>query len=112
MQEQVVAAGHTVVASGVTLGGSTFVAPLAVVYADARFDRACIWRYVGMAEVPAFVRARVGSELFFLLIRLGVADSFTDLSIPVSIILMNTLTAFGGLVAVRVVPAGPRGSGA
>ena len=65
---------------------------------------AFVWKYVGMAEVPAFVRAGVGSGLFLLLIRLGVADSFTDLSIPISIILMNTLTAFGGLVAVRVPP--------
>ena len=61
-----------------------------------------VWRYVGMSEVPAFVRAGLGSGAFLLALRLFLPASFGDLSIPISIILMNTLTAFGGLLGIRV----------
>ena len=63
---------------------------------------AFVWRYVGMAEVPAFVRAGVGSALFLLALRLLVPGTVVELRVPLSIIIMNALTAFGGLLAIRV----------
>ena len=61
-----------------------------------------VWRYVGMSEVPAFVRAGFGSGAFLLALRLFLPLSLGDLRIPIAIILMNTLSAFGGLLAIRV----------
>ena len=62
-----------------------------------------VWRYVGMSEVPAFVRAALGSGAFLLALRLLLPASLGELRIPIAIILMNTLTAFGCLLGIRVV---------
>ena len=63
---------------------------------------AFVWKYVGMTEVPAFVRAGAGSGAVLLALRLFLPESLRSLRIPISIILMNTLTAFGGLLGIRV----------
>ena len=63
---------------------------------------AFVWKYVGMAEVPAFVRAAGASAAVLLGFRLFVPEGYANLSVPISIILMNTLTAFGGLLGIRV----------
>jgi FlaA1/EpsC-like NDP-sugar epimerase len=63
---------------------------------------AFVWRYVGMAEMPAFVRAAGGSTAFLLALRLLLPDWLGDLRIPISIVLMNGVLAFGGLLGVRV----------
>jgi FlaA1/EpsC-like NDP-sugar epimerase len=55
-----------------------------------------------MAEVPAFVRAGAASGALLLCVRLFVPEGYANLSIPISIILMNTLSAFGGLLGIRV----------
>ena len=61
-----------------------------------------VWRYVGMAEVPAFLRAGAGSAAFLLALRLALPNSMASLRIPISIILIDGLFAFGGLLAIRV----------
>jgi FlaA1/EpsC-like NDP-sugar epimerase len=61
-----------------------------------------VWKYVGMAEMPAFGRAALGSAGVLLALRLFLPDGFTDLRIPISIIVVDTLTAFGGLIGIRV----------
>ena len=61
-----------------------------------------VWKYVGMAEVPAFVRAAVGSATVLLGLRLFLPEPLTDLRIPISIIVVNTVLAFGGLLGLRV----------
>jgi FlaA1/EpsC-like NDP-sugar epimerase len=61
-----------------------------------------VWRYVGMTEVKAFLRAAVYSSLPLLLLRLGLPDSLDILRIPRSIILTDTVLAYGGLLALRV----------
>jgi len=61
-----------------------------------------VWKYVGMAEVPAFVRAAVGSATALLALRLFLPQSLTNLRIPISIIVINAVLAFGGLLGLRV----------
>ena len=61
-----------------------------------------VWRYIGLAEVGAFMKAAGASFLVLLLIRLGMPSLLQDLRVPLSIILMDTLLAFGGVLALRV----------
>lgn len=61
-----------------------------------------VWRYVGMTEVKTFLRAMIYSSLPLLLLRLGLPDSLDLLRIPRSIILTDTVLAYGGLMTLRV----------
>jgi FlaA1/EpsC-like NDP-sugar epimerase len=61
-----------------------------------------IWRYVGMAELRTFLKAAFYSAVPLLLMRLLLTAEFQSLRVPVSIILMDTVLAFGGVVGVRV----------
>lgn len=61
-----------------------------------------IWRYIGMAEIPRFAVAALASCLPLIVIRLGLPDSFRDWQVPLSIILMDTLLAFCGVLGLRV----------
>ena len=64
-----------------------------------------IWRYIGMAEVAAFLKAAWWSFLPLLVLRLALPDEFAQWRIPLSIILMTTVFGFGG----RACPAGDCG---
>jgi FlaA1/EpsC-like NDP-sugar epimerase len=55
-----------------------------------------------MAEVPAFVRAALGSATVLLAFRFFLPESLIDLRIPLSIIFINAILAFGGLLGIRV----------
>lgn len=61
-----------------------------------------VWRYVGMAELHAFVRAGVYSATPILLLRLALPDRFAPWRVPLSIIVMDSVFAFGGVLALRV----------
>ena len=61
-----------------------------------------IWRYIGLAEIWAFGRAAFWSALPVLLLRLGLPERFQDWRVPLSVIVMDTLLAFGGVLAIRV----------
>lgn len=61
-----------------------------------------IWRYVGMAELRAFVKAALYSAIPLLLLRLFLPQEFQSLRVPVSIIFMDTVLAFGAVLGVRV----------
>ncbi len=61
-----------------------------------------VWKYVGMADVPAFLRAAVGSTTALLALRLFLPQPLTALHIPISIILVDGVLAFGGLIGARV----------
>jgi FlaA1/EpsC-like NDP-sugar epimerase len=61
-----------------------------------------IWRYVGMAELRAFLRAALCSSTPILLMRLLAPEGYQTLRVPFSIILMDTVLAFGGVLGVRV----------
>ena len=63
---------------------------------------AFIWRYVGMAELRTFVKAAVYSAIPILFMRLLLSEEYQSLRVPFSIILMDTLLAFGGVLGMRV----------
>lgn len=59
-----------------------------------------IWRFIGMSEVKAFIKAAIYSMLPILLLRLMLPNSV--LGVPLSVIIIDTVLAFGGVVGVRV----------
>lgn len=61
-----------------------------------------IWRYIGMSEVRSFVNAAIWSLLPLLVFRLALPDKLQGLRVPLSIILMDAVLAFGGIVGLRV----------
>jgi FlaA1/EpsC-like NDP-sugar epimerase len=61
-----------------------------------------IWRYTGMSEVRAFVNAGCWWLVPLLLMRFAVPESYGDLRVPVSVILMDAVLAFGGVLSLRV----------
>lgn len=65
-----------------------------------------IWRYVGLADLPAFVRAAAWSTAPLVALRLFLPDSLAQWRVPLSVIVVDTLLAFGGLLALRVLRRG------
>jgi len=61
-----------------------------------------IWRYVGMAEVHRFVVAASISCVPIIAIRLGLSQVHRDWRVPLSVILVDTVLAFGGVLGLRV----------
>jgi FlaA1/EpsC-like NDP-sugar epimerase len=61
-----------------------------------------VWRYIGMAEISAFLRAAWWSFLPLVLLRLGLPNEFSQWRVPLSICLMTTVFGFGGVLALRV----------
>ena len=61
-----------------------------------------VWRYVGMAELATFARAGSVSTLVLLAMRLFLPTSMPALRVPLSIIIMNSVLAFGGVAGVRM----------
>ncbi len=62
-----------------------------------------IWRYVGLGEVKAFVYAAVWSALVLGVLRLSLPSSLGNWRVPLSVTLMDTVLAFGGVLGLRVV---------
>ena len=61
-----------------------------------------IWRYVGMAEVRAFVNAAYWSFLPILAMRLGIPIAYHPWRVPISIVFVDTILAFSGVLGLRV----------
>ena len=61
-----------------------------------------IWRYVGLGEVKAFIYAAVWSALVLAVLRLSLPVRFGDWRVPLSVTLMGTVLAFGGVLGLRV----------
>ena len=61
-----------------------------------------IWHYVGMGEVRAFVNAAYWSFLPILAMRLGIPEPYHPWRVPVSVIFIDTVLAFGGVLGLRV----------
>jgi len=64
--------------------------------------RAFIWRYVGMAEVKAFVVASLIPAAIMLVARLALPNSLASWRIPLSVIILDTLLVFGATMGARV----------
>ncbi len=65
-----------------------------------------IWRYVGIEEVKTFLYAACGSALPIFALRLGMPETLQEWRIPFSVIMMDTLLAFGGVLGLRVLRRG------
>jgi FlaA1/EpsC-like NDP-sugar epimerase len=63
---------------------------------------AFVWRYVGMAEVKAFMVAALWSALTLLALRTWLPEELQPARIPLSVTVVDTLIAFGGVLALRV----------
>jgi len=61
-----------------------------------------VWKYVGLAEVKAFLVAAAMSAIPILALRLGLPNKYLTWQVPLSVIVMDTLLAFGGVLGVRV----------
>lgn len=61
-----------------------------------------IWRYISLEELGTFIRAAIFSGLPFIVFRLLKLDFLTELRVPLSITLMDSLYAFGGLMGIRI----------
>jgi FlaA1/EpsC-like NDP-sugar epimerase len=61
-----------------------------------------IWRYVGMGEVKAFLYAALWSACVLGTVRLTLPESLGGWRVPFSVILIGTILAFGGVLALRV----------
>ncbi|MBK9063684.1 MAG: polysaccharide biosynthesis protein [Acidobacteria bacterium] len=61
-----------------------------------------IWRYVGLAESFVFARAAFAATLPLVVLRLALPETLQDYRVPLSIIVMDTLLGFGGVLALRV----------
>lgn len=63
---------------------------------------AFIWRYVGMSEVKAFIKAAFWSALPQLIVRIWLPETYHTWRVPLSVIVMDTILAFGGILGLRV----------
>ena len=64
-----------------------------------------MWRYIGLVEVVTFASAAAMSAASLLFLRfdpLGLLGAGFDVSMPLSVIVMNTVLAFGGVLGLRV----------
>lgn len=62
-----------------------------------------IWRYIGLSEAKTIINAAFLAALPLLALRLSLPDTLHDLRIPASVILVDTVLAFGGVLLLRVV---------
>jgi FlaA1/EpsC-like NDP-sugar epimerase len=61
-----------------------------------------IWRYVGMTEIRAFVKAALWSMLPVLMFRLMLPSQLNTWRVPASVTLIDTALGFGGALGLRV----------
>jgi FlaA1/EpsC-like NDP-sugar epimerase len=61
-----------------------------------------IWQYVGMIEIKAFIKASALAVLPLLILRFGLPDNMQLFKVPLSITLMDSVFAYGGVLGVRV----------
>ncbi len=63
-----------------------------------------IWRYVSLEDIKTFIKAGIISCLILLGVRFALSlFDFNRWQVPVSVILIDSILAFGGLLALRVV---------
>ncbi|MDP2340163.1 MAG: nucleoside-diphosphate sugar epimerase/dehydratase [Deltaproteobacteria bacterium] len=62
-----------------------------------------IWRYVGLAEVAGFARATLYALVPLVLSRFVLPSSLDAYRMPLSVILMDAVIGFGGVLSLRVV---------
>ncbi len=62
-----------------------------------------IWRYVSLEDIKSFLKAALISGAILIVFRFALGfTNFNHWKVPVSVIIIDTLLAFGGLLGVRV----------
>lgn len=61
-----------------------------------------IWRYIGMSELKPFLAAALWSTLPVLTLRLILTEELHSWRVPVSVIVMDAILGFGGVLGLRV----------
>ncbi len=62
-----------------------------------------IWRYISIEDLKVFVKAAVISSAVLIVFRFALTlTDFTYWQIPISVILIDTVMGFGGLLALRI----------
>ncbi len=64
---------------------------------------AFIWRYVGLTELTSFVKAAFWSGMVLIGLRLLLPGSLQHWRVPLSVILIDTVLAFGGVLGMRII---------
>lgn len=62
-----------------------------------------IWRYVGLAELRAFIGGTATAAIPLLVLRVGLPEAYAAWRMPVSVILVDAVLALGGTLGLRVV---------
>jgi FlaA1/EpsC-like NDP-sugar epimerase len=65
--------------------------------------RSAIWRYTDLAHIKAFAYAGLGALMVFLLLRVSLPTPHAAWRVPVSVALIDMVTAFASLYLMRVV---------
>jgi FlaA1/EpsC-like NDP-sugar epimerase len=62
-----------------------------------------LWRYVSIEDLKVFIKAGVVSCVVLVILRFVLtASHFSLWQVPISVILIDTVLAFGGMLALRV----------
>lgn len=62
-----------------------------------------LWRYVSIEDLRVFIRAAIVATVFLITFRfLPILQEFNFWQVPVSVILIDAVLAFGGMLAIRV----------
>ncbi|MCP9496175.1 MAG: polysaccharide biosynthesis protein [Pyrinomonadaceae bacterium MAG19_C2-C3] len=61
-----------------------------------------IWRYIGMAEIKAFIKAALISALPIITLRAGLPTEMQEWRVPLSVTIMSTILGFGGVLGLRI----------
>ena len=62
-----------------------------------------IWRYVGFSEAKKIINAGLLASIPLFVLRLTLPDSLHEFRVPLSVIMMDTVLAFGGILTLRIV---------
>ncbi|MCK6549734.1 polysaccharide biosynthesis protein, partial [Myxococcota bacterium] len=61
-----------------------------------------IWRYIGLDDLKAFVRAALWTTVPLFVLRLGLPSSLSAWRVPISVIIMDAILAFIGVLGIRL----------
>src|SRR5262249_10751172 len=81
----------------------TYVAPIQLAALYLFGGHKHIWRYISLDDIYPFLWAAFFSSLPMLVLRLALPDSAGELRTPLSVIVMDTILAFGGILGLRLV---------
>ena len=88
-------------AAAVTQLPLVLLVQLAVLYFSGVYK--FIWRYVGFSEAKKIINAGLLASVPLFALRLALPDALEEFRIPLSVIMMDTVLAFGGILTLRIV---------